>query len=66
MLSVQESVEEEPSVIPYINFLTRKKPEPGDYIDGVTRRCGVIGVKLGMTRFWDSYWQEVPLTIIYV
>jgi hypothetical protein len=49
-----------------IDFLTRKKPEFGEFNDGVTRRTGVVGVKLGMTRFWDSYWQEVPLTMIYV
>lgn len=65
-LIVKEGLEEEPGVQPYVDFLTRKKPEPGEYIDKVTRRCGVIGVKVGMTRFWDSYWQEVPLTMIYV
>jgi large subunit ribosomal protein L3 len=66
VIPAKEGLEEEPGIQPYIDFLSRKRPEPGEYNDGVTRRCGAIGVKIGMTRFWDSYWQEVPLTIIYI
>lgn len=63
---LEDVLAEEPSVAEYIAWLKKGKPQEGEYNKDVSKRCGIIGVKLGMLPYWNEYFQRLPLTVIYV
>ncbi|KAG2387579.1 hypothetical protein C9374_001173 [Naegleria lovaniensis] len=62
----EELLQEEPLHQGWVNFMKATKPKEGEYHPGESIRTGVIGQKVGMVPFWDSYHSYVPLTIIHI